>query len=77
MEVAQSGLWAPALLCTPTTLAWAEGAGKRGRGGKSEMEKEILPPQPPSLLPTPQFLSLNFAPSSPTPFDASQARYNI
>ena len=61
MEVAQSGLWAPGLLCTPTTLTWAAGAEKKersgvGRGGKSEMEKgdpPSIPNLPPSLLPSP------------------------
>ena len=33
MEVAQSGLWAPGLLCTPTTLAYAAGAEKKERAG--------------------------------------------
>ena len=36
MEVAQSGLWAPGLLCTPTTLAYAAGAEKKERAGGGE-----------------------------------------
>ena len=36
MEVAQSGLWAPGLLCTPTTLAYSAGAEKKERAGGGE-----------------------------------------
>ena len=55
------GSWAPVYTHNPSL----RGGRRKGNGegeGKAKWKKEIFPP---------------FSPSSPTPFDASQAGYNI